>query len=99
MFGFALGTINAGEVHREDDRHIRPASRCCCIRICQASLSFHGEGSSMCGIGSKISSKSDLILVSHFQRASSLASISMCSHTMSTTLKGATVLGTPLPDF
>ena len=43
-FGFAFGTIKAGEAQGEEDGRMRPASKCCCIRVLQASLYLHGEG-------------------------------------------------------
>ena len=47
MFGFALGMMNAGEAHGDDDGQIHPASRCCCIRILQVSLYYMEMGTSI----------------------------------------------------
>lgn len=43
-FRLALGTIKAGDAQGEEDRQILPASKCCWISICHASLYFCGEG-------------------------------------------------------
>jgi len=44
MLGFAFGMINAEEAHGKEDRQMQPASRCCFIKICHASLYFRSDG-------------------------------------------------------
>jgi hypothetical protein len=39
----AFGTKNAGDAFSEDEGRMHPASKCCWIRIPQASQNFHGH--------------------------------------------------------